>query len=98
MTVLNCDGDFANEVAKRAEASPFTEKIFTFACDKPADLIGYDIRSGKKEIRFKARCEAFDEEFQIGLPGIFNVSNALAAISIAYSSPVMMTFCARRNH
>lgn len=84
MTVLNCDGDFANEVAKRAEASPFTEKIFTFACDKPADLIGYDIRSGKKEIRFKVRCEAFDEEFQIGLPGIFNVSNALAAISMAY--------------
>lgn len=82
--VINVDGEFVEEVMNRAKSSPITERVFTFACDREADLMGYDIVSMKKGITFKAKCNAFNEEFQIGLPGIFNVSNALAAISMAY--------------
>lgn len=90
VAVINKDGEYAEEVIRRAEASNVNERIVTFACDREADLVGYDIVSGKKGITFRCKCEAFDEEFHIGLPGIFNVSNALAAISMAYIMNIPM--------
>lgn len=47
-------------------------------------MVAYEIRPGKRHIDFKVKCDSFDEEFRIGLTGLFNVSNALAAIAMAY--------------
>ena len=34
---------------------------------------------------FRVKCDRFEREFVLTMPGIFNVENALAAIAAAYS-------------
>lgn len=84
--VINFDSSFAPEILHVAENSPVIEKIITFGIDldSRADMVAYEIRPGKRHIDFKVKCDSFDEEFRIGLTGLFNVSNALAAIAMAY--------------
>jgi UDP-N-acetylmuramoyl-L-alanyl-D-glutamate--2,6-diaminopimelate ligase len=67
-----------------AKASDVTKKIVTFGETEDADIVGYDIVPSKNGVAFRAKCDSFDEEFKLGLTGIFNVSNALAAIAISY--------------
>ena len=86
--VVNLDSDYSGEVIKKAKESPVTERIITFGMDPDADICGYDIRPDRKGITFRAKGEGFDNEFRIDLTGIFNVSNALAAIAIAYSQNI----------
>lgn len=97
--IVNSDCEFAGEVIKRAESSEVCERILTFGVDEgagsensAADITGYDIKPDRKGITFRAKGEGFDEELRIGLPGIFNVSNALAAVTIAYSLNIPMEY------
>lgn len=87
IAVVNMDSSFAPDILEVAEASPVTERIITFGVDlgSGADLIAYDIRPGKRNIDFRVRCDSFDEEFRIGMTGLFNVSNALATIAMGYA-------------
>lgn len=81
---VNIDSELAPKVIERAKASPLTERIVTFSMENEADVTAYDIKSSRKGISFRAKADGFDEEFRIGLTGLFNVSNALAAITMAY--------------
>ena len=82
---VNADSDYADAVIERCQASPLTEKIVTFGSEKEADITAYDIKTSRRGISFKVRCDSFDESFKIGMTGLFNVSNALAALAMAYT-------------
>ncbi|MCR5481287.1 MAG: UDP-N-acetylmuramoyl-L-alanyl-D-glutamate--2,6-diaminopimelate ligase [Clostridia bacterium] len=49
------------------------------------DIFGYDIKVGSRDITFRVRSDSFDREFKITMHGLFNVSNALAAIAMSYA-------------
>ncbi len=65
------------------EASKAAEEVYTFGTKPECDVYGYDIRKVDDSIFFKVRCDRFDREFELTMPGLFNVQNALAAICIA---------------
>jgi len=75
-----------------AEESNTIEKIITFGMESGSDILGYDVKTSLNGITFRATGPDFDEEFAIGLTGLFNVVNALAAISICYYLGIPMEF------
>lgn len=80
--IVNLNTDHEKEVVEAAKAA---ERTVTFGIGREdADLYGYDVRATSKGIRFRVRCDSFDEEFRISLRGLFNADNALAAIAAAY--------------
>lgn len=86
--VVNLDADYSDRILKAASKCP---KVITFSLeDENASVYGYDVQKGKSEIAFRVRCDRFDEEIKITMPGLFNVENALAAICVAneYNIPL----------
>ncbi len=81
-TALCCtDSDRFPDIAAAAREAV---SCLTFGTREGSDIYGYNIRKVDGEIRFMVRCDRFDEEFLLTMPGLFNVQNALAAIAIAY--------------
>ena len=81
--VVNLDTDCLDRVLKESEAS---EKVITFSCKNPgADYYAHDIRKEGDSIFFRVSgCESWtDEEFELTMPGLFNVENALGVIAAA---------------
>lgn len=83
IAVINRNDNHADSVL--AVARKHAGTIITFSTRTEADLYGYDVRITADELTFRARCTDFDEAFSIGLHGLFNVENALAAIAIAHA-------------
>ena len=89
--VVNLDSDHADRVLDAAKAS---ESVVTFSCkDGSADYFASDIRKEKGSIFFKVikkKEPAFEEEFELTMPGLFNVENAMGVIAAAdiYGIPV----------
>lgn len=79
---INLDSDYLPRII---EASRDADKILTFGTRKEADIYGYNIRKDGFNTVFSVRCDRFDREFVLTMPGLFNVENALAAIAAAYS-------------
>lgn len=79
---INLESDHAGQAIEAASGK--AERIVTFGRRPEADIYGYEIKPGKKGIAFRAKCDSFDETFKIGMTGLFNVDNALAAIAICY--------------
>lgn len=68
----------------KATAEAAAKKAVLASLTKPHAMItGYDIHAGKKDITFRVRGGGMDEEFVICLPGVFNVQNALAAVTVS---------------
>ncbi len=88
--VINLDDDHADSVL--AVARKHAGKIVTFSTRTEADLYGYDVSITADELTFRARCADFDETFSIGLHGLFNVENALAAIAIAHAIHIPLEY------
>lgn len=78
--VVNLNADHADTIL--AEAEKGAEKVITFGLMPEADVFGYDIATSNDGIAFKVRTPLFDEEFKIGIRGLFNVQNALAAVAM----------------
>ena len=66
------------------EAAKNAKTVLTFGTKAGSDIYGYDIHKVGHEIHFKVKCDRFDKEFVLTMPGLFNVENALAAIAAAY--------------
>lgn len=79
---INMDSDRFPEISEAAKSS---DKVLTFGIDEAADIYGYNIRKQGFDTHFRARCDRFDREFVLTMPGLFNVENALAAIAVAYT-------------
>lgn len=66
------------------EAAQNSENIITFGTKAGSDIYGYNIRKENNETVFNVKCDKFEQEFRLTMPGLFNVENALAAIATAY--------------
>jgi UDP-N-acetylmuramyl-tripeptide synthetase len=89
---IHMDTPYSERFLKVAQASDSIDKIVTFGMEPGSDIQGYDVRTSLHGISFRATGPDFDEEFAIGLTGLFNVVNALAAISICYQLGIPMEF------
>jgi len=78
--IVNLNTDDLDRVLKAAQKS---KKIITFGNKENADVYGYNIRKEGLNTVFNVRTKSFDEEILLTMPGLFNVENALAAISVA---------------
>lgn len=79
--VVNLDADFADRILEAAKAA---ERVVTFSTKNPeADFYAYDIHKEGNGTVFMVKCEQFEKEFELTMPGLFNVENALAVIAIA---------------
>lgn len=88
--VINLDADFAE---RALEAAKDAGSCTTFSLkDTSADFYGYNIHKEDNEIVFSVRCHAFDEEFRLTMPGLFNVENAVAVIAAATLLDIPMAY------
>lgn len=79
--IININSDYIDEILRRAKKC---DKIITFGMSKEADIYAYNIEKTEANgIKFRIKTKEIDEDFEIGMPGIFNVENALAAIATA---------------
>jgi UDP-N-acetylmuramoyl-L-alanyl-D-glutamate--2,6-diaminopimelate ligase len=78
---INLHTDYLDMVMEAAKVTP---KVLTFGLTDEADIYGYDVKVTEDGISFKAKCDRFDKEFKLAIPGMFNVDNALAAIAASY--------------
>lgn len=77
--VVNKDADYSERIIKEASVC---EKVLTVSMkDESADVYAYDVEKDGHETVFRVRTAAFDEEFRLTMPGLFNVENALAVIA-----------------
>ena len=80
---INLDSDFSDEILKKARED--SKEVITFSIkNKDADIYAYDIKKDGFNTIFNVRTPSYTEEFILTMPGLFNVENALAAISVAY--------------
>lgn len=78
---INFDADHAQEVCDAVDPQ---SRIITFGTNEGSDIYGHRIVSKEGGIDFEVRTPSFTHEFSLGMTGLFNVENALAAISICY--------------
>ena len=78
---VNLDCDHAEEVLAAAGACG---RVMTFSHRDPsADLYASDLRKEGETIRFHLRTPSYERDMMLGMPGLFNVENALAAAAVA---------------
>ncbi len=80
--IINLDSDLSERVV---EYSKSAKRVVTFSTKNPqADIYGYNIHKDNSETVFSVKTDAFEKEFRLSMPGLFNVENALCAIGVAY--------------
>lgn len=67
------------------QAARLSERVLTFGTTGAPDIWGHDIEMSQGRISFWVRCKEFHEKFYLRMHGLFNVENALAAITAAYA-------------
>ncbi len=91
MACVNINSDQIDRVLEASKACPH---VVTFGLDEKADVYGYDIVKSGKSISFMVRTKDFVKEFKLTMAGLFNVQNALAAISISQCLEIPMSYVA----
>ncbi len=78
---VNLDCDHADRVLQAARESG--KPVFTFSQrDEEADVYAAQVRKRGGDILFRVRTRRYRREFRLTMPGLFNVENALAAITV----------------
>jgi UDP-N-acetylmuramoyl-L-alanyl-D-glutamate--2,6-diaminopimelate ligase len=77
IAVLNADDDSYAYFRERASG-----RVITYAIDTDADLRAGDLETDANGTEFHLEAPRWHGRVRIGLPGRFNVSNALAALSV----------------
>jgi UDP-N-acetylmuramoyl-L-alanyl-D-glutamate--2,6-diaminopimelate ligase len=89
---IHMDTPYSGRFLERAKASATVKKILTFGQEEGCDIRGYGVVTSPEGITFRAKGPDFDEEFAIGLTGLFNVINGLAAVSICTMLGIPMEY------
>lgn len=78
---VNLDCGHGAEALSAAKGA--CERVLTFSRRDPAATVyGHDVGKWGDEIRFQAEAGALSGPYQLTMPGLFNVDNALAAICV----------------
>ncbi|MCZ0717730.1 Mur ligase family protein [Aerococcus kribbianus] len=92
LAVINWNTDYRDQVLAAAEASSSIEEIITFSRDdSAADYWVDEIRADDNGQTFKVHHGDEVEEIHLGMPGIFNIDNALMALIMARAYGVSYT-------
>lgn len=78
---VNLDSDCLPRIMDEAKN---VRRLLTFGTNEQADIYGSNIRKDGFDTIFNVRCDRFNREFILTMPGLFNVENALAATAAAY--------------
>lgn len=79
---INLDADYSNRIIEKANEC--NNKILTFSTkNKEADIYGFNIKKVGLNTVFSVKYKECVFEVTLSIPGLFNVDNALAAITIA---------------
>lgn len=84
---VNLDSDFSDKILEKAKSD--SKEVFTFSKNNSnADVYAYDIHKNGFDTVFKINLndnniKYNEKEFVLTMPGLFNVENAVAAISVA---------------
>lgn len=79
---VNLDTDSLSRVLEAAVAA---KRVLTFGTGADADVTGSNLRKEGFDTIFHVKCDRFERDFLLTMPGLFNVENALAAITVAYA-------------
>ena len=78
---VNLDCEHADRILAAAQAAG--KPVFTFSRkDEEADVFASQIHKRGNDILFRVRTRRYQRQFRLTMPGLFNVENALAAITI----------------
>ena len=78
---VNLDCGHADRIL--AAALEAGRPVYTFSQrDKEADVVASQVRKRGGDILFQVRTRRYEREFRLTMPGLFNVENALAAITV----------------
>lgn len=80
LAILNADDDAFAYFRERAR-----ERVLTYGIEADADLRASEVRSDATGSRFELAAPGWRGEVSLPMPGSYNVSNALAALSIAHA-------------
>jgi len=83
LAILNADDGAFAYFRERAR-----DRVLTYGIEADADLRATDVRSDAGGSRFELAAPAWRGEVSLPMPGSYNVSNALAALSIAHALDV----------
>lgn len=78
------------------EAKEKTPRVITFGMEEGANILGYDLVQEETGNSFKVRSPKYNGEFRVGMKGVFNVENALAAIGVAHEMGIPMN-CVKKG-
>lgn len=81
--VINYNSNHFDEIISKAKSLKTVKNIVVFGFDKSCDLYCHDVKKFPDRISFYVKTKEFDEQFDITMPGLFNVENAVSAIAIA---------------
>lgn len=80
VAVVNLDSEEIETILDRASRC---ERVVTFSAkERSADVWATDIQTGYGTVSFTAHTPSWEETVSLGMPGLFNVDNALATIAI----------------
>jgi len=84
--VLNFDDQALRDMTPYASAPVYSYAI----TDESADLTAHNIKYQSAGVRFTAKCDGQSHNVTLQVPGAHNVSNALAALSIARAMDIAL--------
>ena len=84
VAVVNLDSDEVGQVLSRARRC---ERVVTFGCTPEARAAGADVwatdaRPDRGRVTFRCHTPGWEGDVTVGMPGLFNVDNAVAAIAM----------------
>ncbi|MDO4552810.1 MAG: UDP-N-acetylmuramyl-tripeptide synthetase [Bacillota bacterium] len=80
---INLSTEHLEEVMDRARLCG--PDILTFGTDERAAIYGHHIHKEGEQVVFTCTTPRWEKVFRLGMPGFFNVDNALAAIAACYA-------------
>lgn len=79
---VNTDADFAKEISEAAKGKC---RVITFGSHPTDDIYCKRIEKRNGVTYFSVKTPEFEKELCLSIPGLFNVSNALAAIAVSFA-------------
>ena len=81
--IINVDDDYGRQMFE--ELKNMGKPILTYGINSSADIYARNIHMTIKSVTFELVTPGFQKEITIGIPGIFTVYNALAAVGAAFA-------------
>ena len=80
--IVNIDDNYGKRVIKDLKEQK-SENVYSFSVKEDSDFKAFDEEMGNKDIKFKLNLEK-TKQFILGIPGEYNIYNALGAIGACY--------------